>query len=360
MASLKLDRRLILHLTVRDPQIKFAEPHNTWRCADGESLFFMRSTLWGPVKQGHSVQEVNQLYDEISQIRQEMLRRALENPIVSDAPDAPLNVDWLNAKERQRANLVRALVEASEPTGESFCILVDRDGVATSGKHRFDYSPSMYIEVLNIKAQEDLAHLNNKLWTGLDPEELAALAEGWRQFGRNPIEEGWSWYGDWETFSTQQADLRRLFDQWTGKNWDPEATELMARKLRDTEIVLTDQFQWAERHWGRDRQFWSDEEIMRLDRWTNLARPNAWPEGSSTEYRFVPEEAQVLHGLWSLIFWELSHDIMGQAVPGQCPECSKHLPVEQGRHRDRMCEECKKRRVREQKSRWARKNRGIT
>ena len=171
-------------------------------------------------------------------------------------------------------------------------------------------------------------------------------------------EEEWSWYGDWETFSTQQADLRRLFDQWIGKKWDPEATELLARKLRDTEIVLTDQFQCAERHWGRDRQFWSDEEIMHFDRWTNLARPNAWPEGSSTEYHFVLEEAQVLHGLRSLIFWELSHDIMGQAVPGQCPECSKHLPVEQGRHRDRMCEECKKRRVRERKSRWARKNRG--
>lgn len=90
---------------------------------------------------------MNQLFDEISQIRQEMLRRALENPIVSDAPDALLNVDWLNAKERRSAKLVRALVEASKPTGESFCVLVDRDGVATSGKHRSDYFPSMYIRI---------------------------------------------------------------------------------------------------------------------------------------------------------------------------------------------------------------------
>ena len=85
----------ILHLALRDPMQLMPGVHS-WRCPEGESLFFKRSTLWGHVRPGHSDAEASQLLAQAEQIRQDILDRALKNPIISSASDAPVNVDWAN------------------------------------------------------------------------------------------------------------------------------------------------------------------------------------------------------------------------------------------------------------------------
>lgn len=346
----------ILHLALRDPMQLMPGVHS-WRCPEGESLFFKRSTLWGHVRLGHSDAEASQLLAQAEQIRQDILDRALKNPIISSASDAPVNVDWVNEQEKERARLVQFLLEASQPIGEEYCFLIDRSGVGTLGRHKIDFPTALYIDVINVGSPEDLSRLNSRLGEWLGNEELEDLTNDWDRLGRDPVGEGWSWFGDWETFQAQQNELRQLFEGWRKGSWNPQATELLVKKLNDRQIVPTDRYHWLERAWTQDRSFWNDAEIYQLDRWTGKPRSNAWDVGISSQYRFVPEETVVLHGIWALVFWELDRDMRHQSISAQCPACYKFLPYVRNRHRARLCEECRLIGDRERKSRWARVDR---
>ena len=173
MTTTAFSRLTILHLAVRDPR-QLPPGAHSWRCAAGtcEQLIFKRSTLLGPAGPGHTEAEKSSLLDQAGRIRQEILRRALKNPVISNAADASLNVDWINRQEKELARLVQLIWEACPPNGEAFCFLIDRNGVANLGKHRMDFPTALYIDVINVESPEDLGLLNSGLWEWLGSAEL--------------------------------------------------------------------------------------------------------------------------------------------------------------------------------------------
>ena len=94
MISSGLPPRPILHLNIRDPSHRFLwGGANNWACPEWESVFFKWDTVWGVPNFWHSANEVDALAAQFRGIGDEMLRRALETPIVSDAPKVILHLD---------------------------------------------------------------------------------------------------------------------------------------------------------------------------------------------------------------------------------------------------------------------------
>lgn len=345
---------LILHLNISNPA--HYRRANSWACLGREPLFFKRSTVWGP-KPGHSNGEIDALVAEYRGIGDDILLRALRNPVVSDAPDAVLNVDWLNEQERNRARLGQSLFESANPVGESFCVLIDPNEIASYGQHQFAFPSGIHLEVLNVESLENFASLNQRIWDWLDVAADDLRTQEWSLLERDPVAQGWSWFGSWRQFLKEQSDLKSLIRSQREDDWNPGSTELLTQKLRHAQPAVTDRFRWEERHWGRDRAFWNDSEIQERDRWTGAVRPDAWPSSQADRYSFVPVETVVLHGVWALVFWQVQRDLRNQEVAASCPDCLRAFPFERGRHKDRLCDECKAVRNRKRKASWARNNR---
>ena len=302
--------------------------------------------------------EVKAFEAHYSSLDKEFRKLVNRYPVLGSSPE--VEPEALSPIDQKREAILDTLFQSGDPTGVTFCILISPNGTASAGRWYFPFPEHFFLSICNTQNQQEFYDLNEEVWSWLDPLEAQRLASvewipsgiirprrlddpEWNPYTNwdieqgpswyktwDPIKEAWSWFGDWDTFQSEQRKLRSLVTAFQKGEWSEDHSDALTVEVADkTSVVPMDQAPWL-------TMDWPVEDFEAKNRWTG--QENAGPEH---DYTVRPINARLIHGIWGLPYIELGNAIRHASRPALCPDCGLFLPQVPRRHSDRRCDECR-------------------